>query len=89
MIAESLGAGVYLLCVLTSIACAGLMWRSYRRTRQALLLWTGLCFTGLAANGILVILDEVVFTTSDLRVWRAVAAALAMGVLLFGLVWDP
>jgi hypothetical protein len=73
---------------LTSLACAGLMWRSYRRTRQSLLLWTGLCFIGLAVNSLLVLTDEVVFTGSDLRVWRAGAAALAMTVLVVGLVWD-
>jgi cytochrome bd-type quinol oxidase subunit 2 len=88
MSANSLGASVYGLCVLTSLACAALMWRSYRRSHRALLLWTGLCFAGLAVNGLLVIVDEVVITTVDLRVWRAGAAALAVTILLVGLVWE-
>jgi hypothetical protein len=87
MTAAAVGPGVYLLCALTSMACAALMGRSYRRSRQALLLWTGLCFGGLAVNSVLVIMDEVIFTTTDLRTWRAGSAVLAVAVLLFGLIW--
>ena len=44
---------VYLLCAVTSLVCAGLLVRSYRRSRMKLILWTSLCFMGLAINNVL------------------------------------
>ena len=46
---------VYVLCALTSIACAVLLLRGYFRTRVRLLLWSGLCFVGLALNNALLV----------------------------------
>ena len=43
---------VYILCALTSVFCAVLLMRSYRRQRTRLLLWSTLCFAGLAINKI-------------------------------------
>jgi hypothetical protein len=36
----------------------------------------------------LLILDKVALPDVDLSVWRTLAAALAMIVLLYGLIWD-
>jgi hypothetical protein len=36
---------------LTSLACALLLLRAYRQNSDRLLLWSGLCFLGLALNG--------------------------------------
>jgi hypothetical protein len=79
---------VYLLCLLTSVACAWLLSRSYRRTRARLLLWSSLCFTLLAVNNLLLVADMVLLPNVDLRVWRMVPMLLAVGVLLFGFIWD-
>jgi hydrogenase/urease accessory protein HupE len=79
---------VYVLCALTSLFCAGLLTRSYRRTRQRLLLWSSLCFVGLALNNILLWVDFVAAPTVDLRLWRSGIALGAMAVLLFGLIWE-
>ncbi|HEX8391158.1 MAG TPA: DUF5985 family protein [Longimicrobium sp.] len=79
---------IYLLCVLTSAACAVLLLRGYRRTRVPLLLWSGLCFTGLALNNVLLVIDTRVVPTIDLSVWRTLPALLGIGCLLYGLVWD-
>ena len=46
---------VYVLCALTSLACAILLLRGYFRTRVRLLLWSGLCFAGLALNNALLV----------------------------------
>lgn len=43
-------AAVYILCGLTSVLCAVLLLRSYARKRVRLLLWSGLCFAGLAST---------------------------------------
>lgn len=37
---------VYILCAITSLACAVLLLRSFRRTRARLLLWSGISFAG-------------------------------------------
>lgn len=80
---------VYLLCALTSICCAGLLWRSYCRTHTSLLLWSCLCFTGLAANNILLFIDLAMVPATDLSLLRGSIALVGMMALIFGLVWEP
>lgn len=79
---------VYILCALTSILCAVLLFRGYRATRTSLLFWSSLCFAGLAGNNILLVLDRVFFPSVEMSVWRASVGLFAMLVLLFGLVWE-
>jgi hypothetical protein len=80
---------VYILCALASLACAILLLRGYRKTAARHLLWSGLCFAGLAANNILLFVDKVIFPTDiNLSVWRSAVALVALSVLLYGLVWD-
>lgn len=79
---------VYILCALTSLACAALLWRSYRQNRVRLLLWSGLCFSGLALNNILLIVDINIGPETDLSIIRAIPALLGIGFLLYGLIWD-
>jgi len=79
---------VYGLCALTSIACAVLLLRAYASTRVRLLLWSGLCFTGLALNNILLFVDMRLVPEIDLSVWRTLPALAGVGLLLYGLVWD-
>jgi hypothetical protein len=77
---------VYLLCALTSLACAGLLLRSYTRSRMSLILWTSLCFIGLAVSNILLVIDLAIVTSTDLRIVRNIAALGGVGVLLYGMV---
>lgn len=79
---------VYLLCALTSVFCAVLLWKSYIRTHTGLLLWSCLCFTGLAANNILLFIDLVVVPEVDLSRSRGICALAGMMALIFGLVWE-
>lgn len=79
---------VYLLCFLTSSACAWLLGRSYRRTGARLLLWSGLCFFFLACNNLVLVLDLLVIPDVDLRLGRLMFALAAVGTLLFGFIWD-
>ena len=81
-------ASVYLLCFLTSAACALLLARSYRRTGARLLFWSGLCFLFLAANNLVVIFDLLLLPDVDFRLARYMLALAALGVLLFGFIWD-
>lgn len=77
---------VYLLCVLTSITCAVLLVRGYRRSRSRLLLWSSLCFVGLAANNALLVVDRLIVKDVDLSTWRLVPAVIGVGVLVYGLI---
>jgi hypothetical protein len=81
-------ASVYLLCFLTSAACALLLARSYRRTGARLLFWSALCFLFLAGNNLLVIFDLLLIPDIDFRLARHLLALAALGVLLFGFIWD-
>ena len=80
--------GVYLLCFATSCACAWLLARSYLRTGTRLLFWSALCFLFLAANNLLVIFDLLMLPEADFRLSRYLLALAALGVLLFGFIWD-
>jgi hypothetical protein len=81
-------AAVYLLCFLTSAACAALLTRHYRQSGVRLLLWSALCFLLLACNNLIVILDLLVFPALDLRLARTLTSLAAVGVLLFGFIWN-
>jgi hypothetical protein len=78
----------YIMCGLTSLFCAVLLVRSFRRTRSRLLLASSLCFSGLAANNALLVVDLMVLPHIDLLGLRTGVAAVAMLMLLIGLIWE-
>jgi hypothetical protein len=77
---------VYLLCAAASVTCAGLLWNGYRRSRTALLLWSSLCFAGLAADSLLIVVDLILVPELDLSIARALVALVSMVALLYGLI---
>jgi hypothetical protein len=79
---------VYVLCLLTSLACAVLLLRGYRSKRVSLLLWTALCFFGLAANNFVLIIDVMVGPAVDLALVRKLPAVVGAVLLLHGLIAD-
>ena len=79
---------IYLLCTLTSLACAWLLLGSYRRTGHRLLFWSGLCFVAMTLNNILLTLDKLVFPDVDLLLWRLATALIAVALLLYGLIYE-
>lgn len=86
---ELLPATVYILCFLTSTACAWLLGRSYARNGTRLLLWSSICFLFLAANNLALVLDLVVWPDDiDLRLFRIVLALAAVSSLIWGFVWQ-
>jgi hypothetical protein len=82
------GSTIYILCILTSLACAGLLYASYRRTRYRLLFWSGSCFAVMTINNLLLLLDKVVFPAMDLLPARLITALLALLLLLYGLIYE-
>lgn len=83
-----MSAIIYSLCALTALGCAILLLRGYRRSGYRLLLWSGLCFAGLTANNLLLVIDKVALPDIGLSVPRTLVALVSMAVLLFGLIWD-
>ncbi len=83
-----MGAAVYILGTLVTLACGLLLMRGYLRGRKPLLLWSSLCFLGLAVSNFLVFLDLVILPDVDLYRWRLSTAAVAMLLLLYGLIWE-
>ena len=83
-----MGPAVYILGILVTFACGLLLMRGYLRTRKRLLLWSSLCFFGLAVSNLFVFIDLVMLPNVDLYVWRLGTAAGAMILLLYGLVWE-
>lgn len=79
---------VYLLCAATSAVCAVLLLRAHGRTGTRLLLWSGLCFVGLALNNAVLVVDLMVVQDTDLATWRLVPSVAGITLLLYGLVWD-
>lgn len=85
---EAFPATVYVLCFLTSTACAWLLGRSYARNGTRLLLWSSICFGFLAANNLILILDLVVLPELDLKLPRLLLAFAAVIALIWGFVWE-
>lgn len=79
---------IYGLCTLTSLACAWLLLRAYRRNGVRLLFWSGWCFIVMSINNVLLVLDKVVFPLVDLQVLRLLTALAALLLLLYGLIFE-
>lgn len=83
-----MGEIVYVLCALTSLACAVLLVRSYLASRSPLLFWSSVCFVGLFANNVLLVVDVVLTRDEvDLLLARDLTNLASVAALVFGLVW--
>jgi hypothetical protein len=80
---------VYVLCAVTSTACAGVLIAARRREREPLLSWAAACFCMLAVNNVLLVLDLALLgDAQDLRPLRSAAALAGFLLLLAGLIID-
>jgi hypothetical protein len=87
-VAELFPTFVYVLCFVTSTACAVLLARSYFSSRARLLLWSSICFVFLAANNLVVVVDLLLVPDISLRLVRLGLALCAVSILLYGFIWD-
>jgi hypothetical protein len=83
-----MAAALYILTCLTTMLCAILLLRAYANVRRRLLLWSALCFIGLTISNLLVVADLLLFPKIDLYTYRLGSAAIAMILLLYGLIWE-
>lgn len=79
---------VYLLCALTSILCTVLLGRAWYRNRTRLLMWSALCFVGLAFSNIFLVMDLVLFPDVDFKPARQISALLALVLLIAAFIWE-
>jgi hypothetical protein len=83
-----MAASIYLLCMLTSLACAWLLYRSYLHSRHRLLFWSTLCFAGLTVSNLILIIDRLVLPEVDISTPRLLVSLVAVALLLYGLIWE-
>ena len=83
-----MATAVYVLCALTSLACAVLLLRAYGQRGVRLLLYSGLAFGGFALGNAMLVVDVVMVPGVDLALFRSLPVLLGLMVLIYGLVWD-
>lgn len=80
---------LFLLALVTSLACMVLLFRAYAASGMRLLLWSALCFVGLSVNNVFLFFDLVIFPTMlDLRPYRLLSALVGLLFLLYGFIWE-
>jgi ABC-type glycerol-3-phosphate transport system permease component len=86
--ASYLEVTIYLMCVATSLLCAYLLARAYRRGRTKLLIWSALCFAMLAVSNLVLAADVLLLPTIDLTLWSLATSLAAVAMLLYGFIWE-
>lgn len=82
-----MAAAVYLLCALTSILCAVMLLKAFRKSKARLLFWTCIGFAGIAINNILLVVDMIVFPEiTTILDWRTLPAVICMTIMIYGLI---
>lgn len=81
-----MGAIVYLLCFLTSFACAAFLFKGYRGSKSKLLFWSCFGFLGFAVNNAILMIDMIIIPEFDLSVFRTLPTAIGMTLLAYGLI---
>ena len=78
---------LFLLAIVTSLACMVLLFRGYMRSGLRILMWSALCFVCLSINNILLFIDLVLLPTNiDLRVFRHGTALVGMLFMIYGFI---
>ena len=79
---------IYLMCVATSLLCAYLLTRAYRRGKTKLLIWSALCFAMLAVSNLVLAADVLLLPTIDLTLLSLATSLAAVAMLLYGFIWE-
>ena len=83
-----MASAIYILCILTSLACAWLLTQRYRKCGHRVLFWSALCFGGLTLNNLILVCDKLLFPEIDLLPLRQGSALLAVSLLVYGLIYE-
>ncbi|MGA8110781.1 MAG: DUF5985 family protein [Acidobacteriaceae bacterium] len=85
---NTIAPAVYIFGFLVTLTCGVFLVRAYAAGRKRLLLWSAICFFGLAISNLMVFVDLVLLPDVDLYLVRLLTAAAAMLILLYGLIWE-
>lgn len=78
---------LFLLAIVTSLACMVLLFRGYMRSGLRILMWSALCFVCLSINNILLFVDLVLLPDNvDLRIFRHSTALVGMVFMIYGFI---
>mgnify|MGYP001550314231 CR=1 FL=1 len=80
-----IGNAIYVLCALTSLACAVLLGRAYVASKARILMLSAIAFALFFVNNAFVVLDFIVLPNTNLHVARSAFGFLAAAVLALGL----
>jgi len=83
-----MSAVIYVLCTLTSLACAWLLLSRYKDNGHRLLFWSGLCFSWMTLNNLILLFDKLLLPDTDLQILRQVSALVAVSMLVYGLIYE-
>lgn len=83
-----MAALVYILCAVTSFACAVFLLRGYARRKARLLFWSGLGFVGFTLGNILLVVDRLAVPGMDLSLLRSLPVLAGLLVLVYGLIGE-
>lgn len=75
---------LYLLCFAVSAACAIMLLRGWKNSGVRLLLWSGIGFSGIALNNLLLVIGEN--AGRDWSAWRGAPTLGGLVVMLWGLI---
>jgi hypothetical protein len=78
----------FLLCMITSLLSAVLLWRAARGPTRRLLLWSAAFFVGMAINNLLLFVDVITGPNVNWMTPANVVAAVSVIGLIYALVWE-
>jgi hypothetical protein len=79
---------VYILCGLTSLGCAAMLFRGYTRSRSPLLFWSCACFVCFTVTNVLLFIDLVMIPGVDLSFMRNLINLVGVTMLIYGMIFD-
>ena len=79
---------IYILCAITSFACAWLLMQGYRQSGHRLLFWSAMCFIGMTFTNLLLVFDKLIFPDVDLLPLRQASALASVLMLIYGLIYE-
>jgi hypothetical protein len=80
---------VYILCALTSLLCAVLLYRAYSRSKLRFLFWCSFGFWGFTFNNVLLFIDLIIFPEINYIInIRTLPAVFGMVVMIYGLIME-
>lgn len=79
---------VYLLCAVTSLWCAWLLFSNFKKAKTGILFWSGLCFACLSLSNVALFIDLVLFSSMDLYLVRTIPTVVGVALLAWGLIWE-